>query len=194
MEILIATHNLHKKEEIQQILGSEYIVTSLSDYNLNDEIIEDGNTFAENALIKAKYCFEKTGKPSIGDDSGLVVEALNGRPGIFSARYAGNHNFQKNIEKVLEEMKDEPNRRAYFITVLCFKDQDGEHYFEGRVYGNLTKEVFGADGFGYDPIFVPDDYNLTFAEMLPEEKNKISHRSEALKLFIEFLNSRGGVL
>ncbi|SDG05049.1 RdgB/HAM1 family non-canonical purine NTP pyrophosphatase [Epilithonimonas hungarica] len=194
MEILIATHNLHKKEEIQQILGSEYIVTSLSDYDLNDEIIEDGNTFAENALIKAKYCFEKTGKPSIGDDSGLVVEALNGRPGIFSARYAGNHNFQKNIEKVLEEMKDEPNRRAYFITVLCFKDQDGEHYFEGRVYGNLTNEVFGSDGFGYDPIFVPDDYNLTFAEMLPEEKNKISHRSEALKLFLDFLNSRGGAL
>ena|SRR6218665_3333923 len=194
MEILIATHNLHKKEEIQQILGSEYIVTSLSDYNLNDEIIEDGNTFAKNALIKAKYCFEQTGKPSVGDDSGLVVEALDGRPGIYSARYAGNHNFKKNIEKVLEEMKNEPNRRAYFITMLCFKDNDGEHYFEGRIYGNLTKEVFGADGFGYDPIFVPDDYNMTFAEMLPEEKNKISHRSEALKLFLDFLNSKGGLL
>ncbi len=194
MEILVATHNLHKKEEIQQILGSEYIVTSLSDYDLNEEIIEDGNTFQENALIKAKYCFEKTGKGSVGDDSGLVVEALDGRPGIYSARYAGNHNFKKNIEKVLEEMKDEPNRRAYFITVLCFKDKEGEHYFEGRVYGNLTKEVFGADGFGYDPIFIPDEYNMTFAEMLPEEKNKISHRSEALKLFLEFLNSRGGVL
>jgi len=194
MEILVATHNLHKKEEIQQILGTDYVVTSLSDYDLNEEIIEDGNTFAENALIKAKYCFEQTGKPSVGDDSGLVVEALDGRPGIFSARYAGNHNFKKNIGKVLEEMKDEPNRRAYFITMLCFKDQDGEHYFEGRVYGNLTKEVFGAEGFGYDPIFVPDDYNMTFAEMLPEEKNKISHRSEALKLFLDFLNSRGGVL
>ncbi len=194
MEILVATHNLHKKEEIQQILGTEYIVTSLSDYNLNEEIIEDGNSFQENALIKAKYCFEKTGKGSVGDDSGLVVEALDGRPGIYSARYAGNHNFQKNIEKVLEEMKGEPNRRAYFITVLCFKDKDGEHYFEGRVYGNLTTEVFGADGFGYDPIFIPDDYNMTFAQMLPEEKNKISHRSEALKLFLEFLNSRGGIL
>ncbi|PZU79377.1 MAG: non-canonical purine NTP pyrophosphatase, RdgB/HAM1 family [Chryseobacterium sp.] len=193
MEILVATHNLHKKEEIQQILGTDYIVTSLSDYGLNDEIIEDGNTFAENALIKAKYCFEKTVKASIGDDSGLAVEALNGRPGIFSARYAGDHNFKKNIEKVLNEMKDEPNRRAYFITVLCFKDEDGEHYFEGRIYGNLTKEVFGKDGFGYDPIFIPDDYNMTFAEMLPEEKNKISHRSEALKKFLEFLNSRGVV-
>ena len=99
MEILVATHNLHKKEEIQQILGTEYIVTSLSDYNLNDEIIEDGSTFQDNALIKAKYCFEKTGKASVGDDSGLVVETLGGRPGIFSARYAGNHNFKKNIEK-----------------------------------------------------------------------------------------------
>ncbi len=194
MEILIATHNLHKKEEIQQILGSQYIVTSLSDYNLNEEVIEDGSTFQENALIKAKYCYEKTGKASVGDDSGLVVEALDGRPGIYSARYAGNHNFKKNIEKVLEELKGQPNRRAYFITVLCFKDQDGEHYFEGRVYGNITKEVFGEDGFGYDPIFIADDHNMTFAEMLPEEKNKISHRSEALKKFIDYLNSKGGVL
>lgn len=194
MEILVATHNLHKKEEIQQILGSDYVVTSLSDYNLNEEIVEDGNTFQENALIKAKYCFEKTGKPSVGDDSGLVVEALNGRPGIYSARYAGNHNFKKNIEKVLAEMKDEPNRRAYFITMLCFKDQDGEHYFEGRIYGNITQEVFGEEGFGYDPIFIPDDYNMTFAEMLPEEKNKISHRSEALKKFLDYLSIRGGLL
>lgn len=194
MEILVATHNLHKKEEIQQILGTEYIVTSLSDYDLNDEILEDGKTFQENACIKANYCFEKTGKASVGDDSGLVVEALDGRPGIFSARYAGNHNFKKNIEKVLEEMKDEPNRRAYFITVLCYKDSEGEHYFEGRVYGNITKEVFGEDGFGYDPIFIPDEYNQTFAEMTPEEKNKISHRSEALKIFLEFLNSKGGLV
>jgi len=194
MQILIATHNLHKKEEIQQILGPEFIITTLTDYDINEEIVEDGNTFQENALIKAKHCFEKTGKASVGDDSGLVVEALDGRPGIYSARYAGNHNFKKNIEKVLEELKDQPNRRAYFITVLCFKDEDGEHYFEGRVYGNITTEVFGEDGFGYDPIFVPDDHNLTFAEMMPEEKNKISHRSAALKKFLEFLNSKGGLL
>ena len=194
MQILIATHNLHKKEEIQQILGPEFIITTLTDYDINEEIIENGNTFQENALIKAKYCFEKTGKASVGDDSGLVVEALDGRPGIYSARYAGNHNFKKNIEKVLEELKDQPNRRAYFITVLCFKDEDGEHYFEGRVYGNITTEVFGEDGFGYDPIFVPDDHNLTFAEMMPEDKNKISHRSAALKKFLDFLNSKGGLL
>lgn len=186
-EILVATHNRHKKEEIQQILGEEFLVTSLTDYNLHDEIIEDGNTFHENALIKAKYCFEKTGKASLGDDSGLVVEALNGRPGIFSARYAGDHDFAKNIEKVLSELEFEENRRAYFVTVMCLKDELGEHYFEGRVYGNLTRNVHGEKGFGYDPIFIPDEFEMTFAEMPATEKNKISHRKKAIDLFLEFL-------
>ncbi|SFI06570.1 RdgB/HAM1 family non-canonical purine NTP pyrophosphatase [Halpernia frigidisoli] len=188
MELLVATHNLHKKEEIQQILGTDYVVTSLTDYNIHDEIVEDGKTFQANALIKAKHCFEKTGKASLGDDSGLVVEGLDGRPGIFSARYAGDHDFKKNIAKVLEELKDEPNRKAYFITVLCYKDQNGEHFFEGRVYGNITEKVFGEEGFGYDPIFTPEDHNQTFAEMHVEEKNKISHRKLALDQFIQFLN------
>ncbi|WP_417431724.1 RdgB/HAM1 family non-canonical purine NTP pyrophosphatase [Halpernia sp.] len=188
MELLVATHNLHKKEEIQQILGTEYLVTSLTDYDINDEIVEDGKTFQENALIKAKYCFEKTGKPSLGDDSGLVVEALDGRPGIFSARYAGNHDFKKNIAKVLEELKDEPNRKAYFVSMLCYKDENGEHFFEGRVYGNITEKTFGEEGFGYDPIFTPEDQNQTFAEMHAEDKNKISHRKLALDQFIQFLN------
>lgn len=188
MEILVATHNLHKKEEIQQILEGDFTVKSLSDYNLNDEIIEDGKTFAENAFIKAKYCFDKTEKASVGDDSGLVVEALDGRPGIFSARYAGDHDFKKNIAKVLEELKDETNRRAYFITVLCFIDASGEHYFEGRVYGNITDKVYGVEGFGYDPIFIPDNYDITFGEMLASDKNKISHRKQALTKFLEFLN------
>ena len=188
MELLVATHNLHKKEEIQQILGTEYLVTSLTDYEIHDEIVEDGNTFQANALIKAKYCFEKTGKASLGDDSGLVIEGLDGRPGIFSARYAGNHDFQKNIAKVLEELKDEPNRKAYFISMLCYIDKNGEHFFEGRVYGNITDKSFGKDGFGYDPIFTPDDHNQTFAEMQVEEKNKISHRKLALDQFIQFLN------
>lgn len=186
-EILIATHNQHKKEEIQQILGNDFNVTSLSDYDLHEEIVEDGNTFHENALIKAKYCFEKTGKPSLGDDSGLVVEALDGRPGIYSARYAGNHDFAKNIAKVLDEMKDETNRKAYFVTVMCLVDGDGIHYFEGRVYGNLTQEIRGEKGFGYDPIFIADDHEITFAEMKPEDKNAISHRKKAIELFLDFL-------
>lgn len=187
MEILVATHNQHKKEEIQQILGDSFKVTSLTDYHLFDEIIEDGKTFEENALIKAKYCFEKTGKPSLGDDSGLVVPALDGRPGIYSARYAGNHDFQANIAKVLQEMDNIENRVAYFITVLCLYDGKDTRYFEGRVYGNLTREVKGEKGFGYDPIFIPDTHQISFAEMKPEEKNKISHRSLALKDFLDFL-------
>lgn len=186
-EILIATHNLHKKEEIQQILGSEFSVKTLTDYSIHEEIVEDGQSFAENAEIKAKYCFEKTGVASIGDDSGLVVEALDGRPGIFSARYAGDHDFQKNIDKVLEEMKGVENRRAYFITVLCFYDASGPQFFEGRVYGTLLTENKGHKGFGYDPIFVPESYNQTFAEMPAEQKNKISHRKNALDQLLSFL-------
>ena len=186
-EILIATHNQHKKEEIQQILGNDFSVTSLADYDLHEEIVEDGNSFHENALIKAKYCFEKTGKPSLGDDSGLVVEALDGRPGIYSARYAGNHDFAKNMAKVLDEMKNEDNRKAYFVTVMCLFDGDGTHYFEGRVNGNLTREIRGEKGFGYDPIFIPDHHEITFAEMKPEDKNAISHRKKAIELFLDFL-------
>lgn len=189
MELLVATHNLHKKEEIQQILGDKILVKSLSDYNLHDEIVEDGDSFNANALIKAKYCFEKTGIPSLGDDSGLVVEALDGRPGIFSARYAGDHDFAKNINKVLQEMEHVENRKAYFITVLCYYDENGAQYFDGRVYGNLLTENKGYKGFGYDPIFVPENYELTFAQMDPEEKNKISHRKQALDLFLNYLNN-----
>lgn len=183
-EILVATHNLHKKEEIQQILGEGYLVKSLTDYGLNEEIIEDGKSFEENAEIKARYCFEKTGIASIGDDSGLVVEALDGRPGIFSARYAGDHDFEKNIAKVLDEMEGKTNRNAYFITVLCVCDESGTRFYEGKVHGNLLEENKGVKGFGYDPIFVPEGYQKTFAEMAPEEKNKISHRKKALELMV----------
>ncbi len=187
MELLVATHNIHKKEEIQQILGDHFIVKSLTDYNIHEEIIEDGDSFYANALIKAKYCFEKTGIPSLGDDSGLAVKSLDGRPGIFSARYAGDHDFAKNIEKVLSEMKDVENRKAYFITVLCYYDENGPQYFEGRVHGNILTENKGFKGFGYDPVFVPEGYEMTFAEMNPEDKNKISHRKQALDLFLDFL-------
>ncbi len=189
MELLVATHNQHKKEEIQQILGHDFVVKSLTDYGIHEEIVEDGGSFNANALIKAKYCFEKTGIPSLGDDSGLVVESLDGRPGIFSARYAGDHDFAKNIARVLSEMEGVENRKAYFITVLCYYDDQGAQYFEGRVHGNLLLENKGFKGFGYDPIFVPDGYGMTFAEMNPEDKNRISHRKQALDLFLDFLRS-----
>lgn len=187
MELLVATHNIHKKEEIQQILGTEITVKSLTDYDIHEEIVEDGDSFNANALIKAKYCFEKTGIPSLGDDSGLVVEVLDGRPGIFSARYAGDHDFAKNIQKVLTEMEGNENRKAYFITALCYYDEKGPQFFDGRVHGNLLTENKGFKGFGYDPIFVPEGYDRTFAEMNPEDKNKISHRKQALDLFLEYL-------
>lgn len=186
-ELLVATHNLHKKEEIQQILGDQFHVKSLEDYHLHDEIIEDGHSFGENAFIKARYCFEKTGVPSLGDDSGLVVKALDGRPGIFSARYAGNHDFEKNIAKVLQEMQGIENRSAYFVTVLCYYDGGEPCFFEGRVYGNLLHENKGHKGFGYDPIFVPEGCKLSFAEMTPEEKNTMSHRKNALDLLLQAL-------
>lgn len=189
MELLVATHNVHKKEEIEQILGTDFVVKSLTDYNLHEEIVEDGDSFNANALIKAKYCFEKTGIPSLGDDSGLVIDALDGRPGIFSARYAGDHDFAKNMAKVLEELEGVENRKAYFITVLCYYDQDGARYFEGRVHGNIMQENKGHKGFGYDPIFVPEGYDFTFAEMNPEDKNKMSHRKKALDLFLKNLQS-----
>lgn len=190
MELLVATHNIHKKEEIQQILGDGFIVKSLTDYGIHEEIIEDGDSFNANALIKAKYCFEKTGIPSLGDDSGLVVESLDGRPGIFSARYAGDHDFAKNITKVLSEMESIENRKAYFITVLCYYDENGARYFDGRVHGNLLSENKGHQGFGYDPVFVPEGHEITFAEMDPQDKNKISHRKQALDLFLDFLEGK----
>ncbi len=188
-EILVATHNIHKKEEIQQILGPEFLVKSLTDYNIHDEIVEDGNTFHDNALIKAEYCYKKTGIASLGDDSGLVVEALDGKPGIHSARYASDHDFPTNIAKVLEEMEGKENRKAYFVTVLCYYTANGPQYFEGRVYGNLLTENKGHKGFGYDPIFVPEGHQQTFAEMLPEDKNKISHRSNAIDLLLKWFNN-----
>lgn len=190
MELLVATHNQHKKIEIQQILGQEYTVKSLTDYGIYDEIVEDGTSFEENALIKAKFCYEKTGIPSLGDDSGLVVEALDGRPGIFSARYAGNHDFDKNIEKVLSEMQEKEHRNAHFITVLCYYDQDGAQFFEGKINGAILPENRGHKGFGYDPIFVPEGYAVTFAEMTPEDKNKISHRKRAMDRFLEFFRKQ----
>lgn len=189
-ELLVATHNLHKKEEIQQILEGEFLVKSLTDYALHDEIVEDGLTFHENAFIKAQYCYSKTGVASLGDDSGLVVEALDGRPGIYSARYASDHDFAQNIAKVLDELEGESNRKAYFVTVLCYMTADGPQYFEGRVYGNILTENKGTQGFGYDPVFVPDGHEVTFAEMPASEKNKISHRKKALDLFLDHLKNR----
>ncbi len=189
-ELLIATGNNHKVEEFKQILGSEYNIKCLKDFDITEDIPETGSSFEENALIKAKYCYEKTGIPCISDDSGLVIPALNGEPGIHSARYAGNHDFNANIEKVLNRLKLSDHREAYFICIICFIDSSGAHYFQGKVDGKIIKECSGVEGFGYDPIFIPNGYSKTFAEMESSEKNSISHRRMALDKLIPFLNNR----
>ncbi len=190
MEILLATQNDHKKEEIIAMLPPDFNLKTFNDYNFQEDIEETGSTFEENAYIKAKFGYDFAHIPCFADDSGLVIEALNGDPGVYSARYAGTGSFADNIAKVLSEMEETENRKAYFISVICWVNGEEVNYFEGRVYGTISKEIKGAHGFGYDPIFIPDGYTQSFAEFLPEEKNKISHRAIALQKFKEFLNSK----
>jgi XTP/dITP diphosphohydrolase len=189
MELLLATHNSHKKEEISKLLPSRFSLKSLTDYQLFDDINETGLTFEENAKIKADYGFLKTSVPCFSDDSGLVVEALHDEPGIYSARYSGTGNSQDNIDKVLAKLEGITNRKAYFICVIAFTTKNETRFFEGKVYGEILNQQVGKDGFGYDPIFKPLGYEKTFSEMTSEEKNKISHRALAMKKFIEFLEN-----
>lgn len=188
MNLIFASTNLNKFEEVHAILNSHKII-SLRDLNDFDEVEEDGSSFRENAYLKAKHFYDKYNQAVFADDSGLVVEALNGEPGIRSARYSGtNASYQSNNLKLLKEMQDIDNRKAYFITVICFIDFSGEvHYFEGRIYGDISREIKGTDGFGYDPIFYIPEYDKTFAQ-LGSLKNKLSHRARALFSFNEFLN------
>lgn len=188
MELIFATHNQHKVDELQQMLKGRVLIQSLTDIDFHEDIEESGKTFDENAYIKAKSISEKINRNVFADDSGLVIEALNGEPGIFSARYAGTGNSLDNIAKVLKKLENEEHRKAYFITVICLIFDGKTHFFEGKVWGNITKEIRGTDGFGYDPIFVPEGYDKTFAEMSADEKNNISHRYLATQQLIEFLS------
>jgi XTP/dITP diphosphohydrolase len=189
MFLVFATNNAHKLEEVQAILGDAFKVLSLHDIQCNEEIEESADSFEGNALLKARYIFENYKMPCFSDDSGLEVEALHNAPGIFSARYAGEQgNHEKNIDKLLLELKNEHNRKARFRTVLCFIDKDGEiKYFNGIINGTITLERHGNKGFGYDPVFMPDGYTMTFAEMSAAEKNNISHRARAVKELLNYL-------
>ena len=188
MKVVIATHNRDKMQEIQDtisILG--WTVISLYDFPEIEEIEENGKTLEENALIKAREVFNKTGLAVISDDTGLEVDALDGAPGVYSARYAGeNCSYSDNVDKLLNDMTKVPmpNRGAKFKTVMVFKDQNKELIVEGIVKGKITRESTGDDGFGYDPIFCVSDYDKTFAEMTMSEKNKISHRGNAINNLI----------
>lgn len=196
VKIVLATHNEHKLQEIQQILGVKFVVEGLHSLGIHQEIPETGKTFEENAFLKASFAYKITKNICVGDDSGLVIPSLGGRPGIFSARYAGNHNFEANMEKVLNEMQDLYNeeRVAYFTSVLCLHFEGITEYFEGRVYGHISREKSGCKGFGYDPIFIPKGYKITFAEMLSEQKNKISHRFFALEKLQNYLTKNFGII
>lgn len=187
-ELVIATNNKHKVEEIRRALGDKIKLISLKDLGCREEIPEDGTTLKENAYQKAKYVWDKYKKNCFADDTGLMVEALDGAPGVYSARYAGEHcSFDDNIDLLLENMEGKTNRNAYFATVICLI-QDGEPvYFEGKCEGCILTERYGRGGFGYDPIFMPKGYGESFAEISMEEKNKISHRGKATEKLIKHL-------
>ena len=185
MKIILATHNADKRKEMMAALASLNVeILSLVDFPHVGEIVEDGDTLTENAIIKAKTVFEITGIPAISDDTGLSVDALNGAPGVYSARYAGeNATYTDNVGKLLEEIKDVPlqNRGAQFETVMAFIDNDTELIAHGVVKGQITETLKGVGGFGYDPVFYIPEQEKTFAEMTILEKNQISHRGIALR-------------
>ncbi len=188
-EVIFATHNQHKLKEVESILKSKHYVIGLNELNFNEEIEETGTTLEANAQLKAEVIFNKFKKSCFADDSGLEVEVLNGAPGVFSARYAGEPaNSKKNIQKLLEKMKNESNRRARFRTVIAYKTEDKLMLFEGIVEGTISKQKRGTGGFGYDPIFIPKGYDKSFAELTSQEKNNISHRSIAIKKFTNYLS------
>jgi len=187
-EIVIATNNKHKVEEIRSVLGERIKIITLSELGCREDIPETGETLEENARQKARYIWEKYGKDCFADDTGLMVEALDGKPGVYSARFAGEKcSFDDNIDLMLEMMEGKTNRKAYFSTVICLIEGGEERIFEGRCEGSILTERYGKGGFGYDPIFIPDGYGESFAEMSLEEKNKISHRGKATDKLIEYL-------
>ena len=188
MELVFATNNKHKLEELQHLLGDKISLLNLIDINCFDEIPEDHDTLEENASQKANYIFERYKIDCFADDTGLEIDALNGDPGVLSARYAGElKDSEANIQKVLKELDGKSNRTARFRTVIALIIDEKEYLFEGIVDGEILTEKSGHDGFGYDPIFKPKGYNMSFAQMSLTDKNKISHRAKATEKLVEFL-------
>jgi XTP/dITP diphosphohydrolase len=188
MTLVFASNNQHKLREINGILDKNITLLSLNDVNINEDIPEDKALIEDNALSKARYVYNVTGLNVFADDTGLEVEALNGLPGVHSARFAGeSKDSLANIEKVLSLLEGKENRKARFRTVIALIFNNEEYLFEGNVTGTLINEKRGNRGFGYDPIFIPEGKTQTFAEMTLSEKNKISHRSRAFKKLTEFL-------
>lgn len=189
--LVFVTHNAHKSEEVNAIIGNHFEIKNLSDLNIFEEIPETGSTFKENALQKAEYVHKKLGCNCFADDTGLMVDALDGAPGVYSARYAGEpSNSQRNIEKLLKNLEGKTNRKAQFTTIIAVIINGETFFFEGTIRGQIIETQKGNGGFGYDSIFMPDGYDKTFAELPAEVKNSISHRAIAMQKFKEFLNSK----
>lgn len=187
-KLVVATNNAHKLEEIAAILGDEMELLSLKDIHCDADIPETADTLEGNARQKAMYIYENYGMDCFADDTGLEVEALNGAPGVYSARYAGDgHDSEANMQKLLHELEDKENRKAQFRTAICLILEGKEYLFEGIVKGDIIKEKRGGAGFGYDPIFVPEGHELTFAELGNDIKNTISHRARAVEKLCLFL-------
>jgi XTP/dITP diphosphohydrolase len=187
--LYLATQNKHKVEELRALLEDHFTVRDLSNLSLTEEIPETGSTLAENSLQKARYVAEKFQVSCLADDSGLEVEALGGAPGVYSARYAGEpKDDQANLQLLLKNLRGNTNRNARFVTVLTYFEGANYHAFEGEIRGTIIDEPRGTQGFGYDPVFQPENEERTFAEMSLEEKNKIAHRARALQKFKNFLD------
>lgn len=192
MTLVFASNNVHKLNEIRKLAPEGYEILSLNEIGCNAELSETGLTLEENALQKARFVFEKYNVNCFADDTGLEAEALNGEPGVFSARYAGkNKSAEDNMLKLLDKLKDKKNRKAQFRTVIAGIINGQEFICEGIVKGEILKMKKGKGGFGYDPVFLPEGSTLSFAEMTLEKKNKISHRAKALEKFLEILDKTG---
>lgn len=189
-KLVFATNNAHKLDEIRRILGGKIEVLSLEDIHCHADIPETADTLEGNAALKARYVYRHFGLDCFADDTGLEVEALGGAPGIYSARYAGGegHDSEANMRKLLDELEGKDNRKARFRTAICLIEAGEEHLFEGIVNGEIMTTRRGGEGFGYDPIFVPEGYTETFAQMGNEEKNKISHRARAVQQLCAYLD------
>ena len=191
MRLVFATNNKHKQEEMSAILGDKVELLSLADIGCHDDIPETADTLEGNALIKARHIYNKYGLPCFADDTGLEVDALDGAPGVYSARYAGeNNDSEANMQKLLQNLTGKSVRSAQFRTVIALIIEGEEFLFDGIVRGSIAEERKGTAGFGYDPIFVPDGYEESFAQMASEQKNAISHRSRAASALNDFLQNR----
>jgi len=190
-KIVFATNNPHKLSEVRALLENIFEIVSLKDIGFERDIPETGTTLAENASQKSHFIYERYGLDCFADDTGLVVDALGGAPGVYSARYAGEYaTYEENVTKLLHELDGEKNRVAHFKTVVSLIVGENEFQFEGRVDGQILGQRSGNSGFGYDPVFLPDGYSESFAKMSPELKNRISHRGKAMQKLVAFLKNR----